>query len=58
MVRGKHIVIKIDGKTVADYTEPNKITGNRLPCGTFALQARDPGSKVCFKNIMVKPVRE
>jgi len=58
IVRGKHIVIKIDGKTVVDYTEPDKIAGNRLPRGTFALQAHDPGSKVYFKNVMVKPVRE
>jgi hypothetical protein len=57
-VRGKHIVIKIDGKTVVDYTEPDKVAGNRPPHGTFALQAHDPGSKVYFKNIMVKPVPE
>lgn len=57
-VRGKHIVIKIDGRTVVDYTEPDNVAANRLPRGTFALQAHDPGSKVYFKNIMVKSVTE
>ncbi len=57
IVRGKHIVIKIDGKTVVDYTEPDKVEGTRrLSQGTFALQAHDPGSKTYFKNIMVKPL--
>ena len=58
IVRGKHIVVKIDGKTVVDYTEPNDADAIRLPSGTFALQAHDPGSKVYFKNIMVKPLPE
>lgn len=57
IVRGKQIVIKIDGKTVVDYTEPDKVEGpRRLSRGTFALQAHDPGSKVYFKNIMIKPL--
>ena len=57
IVRGQHIVIKIDGKTVVDYTEPASVTGTRrLSPGTFALQAHDPGSKVYFKNIRVKPL--
>jgi len=55
IVRGKHIEIKVDGKTVVDYTEPEGKTGDRrLTHGTFALQGHDPGSKVCFKNIRVK----
>jgi hypothetical protein len=54
-VRGRHIEIKIDGKTVVDYTEPEGKTGDRrLSHGTFALQGHDPGSKVYFKNIRVK----
>jgi len=55
IVRGKHIEIKVDGKTVVDYTEPEGKTGDRqLSHGTFALQGHDPGSKVCYKNIRVK----
>jgi hypothetical protein len=55
IVRGKHIEVKVDGKTVVDYTEPEDKTGDRrLSHGTFALQGHDPGSKVYFKNIRVK----
>lgn len=60
MVQGKRIVIKINDKTVVDYTEPANLKrdagqeGRMLSSGTFALQAHDPKSKVYFKNIMVK----
>jgi hypothetical protein len=58
-VNGKRVVIKIDGKTVVDYTEPeDKKPGPNftrvLSEGTFGLQAHDPKSKVYFKNIRVK----
>ncbi len=59
-VQGKRIIIKINNKTVVDYTEPDNIKrekgmeGRLLSRGTFALQGHDPGSKVYFKNIMVK----
>jgi hypothetical protein len=59
-VEGKHIIIKINDKGVVDYTEPENVTrekgmeGRVLSSGTFALQGHDPGSKVYFKNIMVK----
>jgi hypothetical protein len=61
-VRGKHIVIKINDKTVVDYTEPENVQrprgmeGRVLSHGTFALQGHDPNSKVYFKNILVKPL--
>lgn len=55
IVNGKHIVVKIDGKTVVDYTEPDNKEGTvKLSEGTFALQAHDPKSVVRFKNIRVK----
>jgi hypothetical protein len=60
MVQGKRVVIKINDKTVVDYTEPDNVqrsgdqAGRRISNGTFALQAHDPKSKVYFKNIMVK----
>jgi hypothetical protein len=56
-VEGKHIVIKIDGKTVSDYTEPDDLRrpARQLSSGTFAIQAHDPKSKVYFRNLRVKP---
>ena len=59
-VVGKHIVIKVNDKTVVDYNEPDDVkrdagmAGRVLSSGTFALQGHDPKSKVYFKNIMVK----
>ena len=61
-VEGKKITIKINDRTVVDYTEPEGIekTADRatkhLSSGTFALQGHDPGSKVYFKEILVKPL--
>ena len=57
IVEGKHIVIKVDGEALVDYTEPDDVSGGRkLSSGTFAIQAHDPKSKVFFKNIVVKPL--
>ncbi len=59
IVQGKKVTIKVDGKTIVDYTEPENPQPeggfNRvLSKGTFALQAHDPKSKVYFRNIKVK----
>ena len=55
VVKGKDIIVKIDGKIVLFYTEPPGVsTTRRLSKGLFALQQHDPGSVVRFKNIMVK----
>jgi len=55
IVNGKHIVVKVDGKTVIDWTEPDGKEGTvKLSEGTFALQAHDPNSVVRFKNIRAK----
>jgi len=60
IVKGKRIVLKVNGKTMVDYTEPeNKPAESanferRLGEGTFALQAHDPDSKVYFRNLRVK----
>lgn len=55
IVQGKHVVVKINDKTVVDYTEPEKVEGTvKLSSGTFALQAHDPGSTVMYRNIRVK----
>jgi hypothetical protein len=61
-VEGKHIVLKINGETTVDYTEPEHperpedMKGRVLSHGTFALQAHDPGSTVRYRNIRVKPL--
>ncbi|MFT3949983.1 MAG: DUF1080 domain-containing protein [Agriterribacter sp.] len=61
-VEGKKVTIKINGKTVVEYTEPDNLEGERknslrrIGSGTFALQAHDPKSTIFYKNIMVKPL--
>jgi hypothetical protein len=63
-VEGKHVIVKINDKTVVDYTEPADFkpapgqTDHFLSSGTFALQGHDPKSEVHFKNIMVKVLDE
>jgi len=59
-VKGRRIVLKVDGETTVDYTEPEGIqregdlAGRVLGSGTFALQCHDPGSTVRYRNIRVK----
>lgn len=61
-VQGKHVIVKVNGKTVTDYTEPAGFkpaadhAGRQIGSGTFALQGHDPKSVVFYKNIMVKPL--
>lgn len=63
-VRGKRVTIKVNDKTVVDYTEPENVqrpkdmAGRVISSGTFALQGHDPNSKVYFKNIMVRPLAD
>ncbi len=63
-VEGKRVIVKLNDRTVVDYTEPDNVqrpddmAGRVLSHGTFALQGHDPKSKVFFKNIMVKPLPE
>jgi hypothetical protein len=64
-VVGKRVIIKLNDRTVVDYTEPDDVLKERgadslrvISSGTFALQGHDPGSVVYFKNIMVKPLHE
>jgi hypothetical protein len=62
IVEGKHVIVKINDKVTADYTEdPQKLAqekgmepGRRVGEGTFALQAHDPGSTVLYRSIRVK----
>ena len=70
IVRGTHVVVKVDGVTVVDWREPddwpgvqqgnsfgpNQFPGRKISSGTFALQAHDPNSVVLYKNLRVKPL--
>ena len=61
-VEGKHVITKINGQTIIDWTEPEGATapkghpGRLIKSGTFALQAHVPNSIVYFKDIYVKPL--
>jgi hypothetical protein len=61
-VEGKRIIIKINDKTVVDYTEPENAKrepgneGRLISSGTFALQGHDPKSTVHYRNIFVRPL--
>jgi hypothetical protein len=59
IVKGRTVTVRIDDKTVLEYTEPpgaqaSKPFTRKLGEGTFALQAHDPKSVVSFRNIRVK----
>ena len=57
IVKGQHILIKVNDKVIVDYTEPKDVQGTRkLSKGTFAIQAHDPKSVTYYKNIQVKPL--
>jgi hypothetical protein len=62
IVKDRHVLLKVNGKMLVDYTEPedqnpaSKQFERRLGEGTFALQAHDPKSKVYFRNLRVKPL--
>lgn len=59
-VEGKHVVIKIDGKVITDYTEPENpahlksMPGRKIGSGTICLQAHDPKSVVHYKDLKLK----
>jgi type 1 glutamine amidotransferase len=61
-VEGKHVIIKIDGKTTVDWTQPDNyvppkgMPGRKIGQGTIAIQGHDPKSLVYFKNIAIKPL--
>jgi len=62
IVQDKHIIIKVNGKTAVDWTEPEDFSledwpRRKLSSGTFALQGHDPKSVVYYKNIRVRPLR-
>ena len=59
IVNGDKITIKVNDKTLVEYTEPagtkpGKAFTRKIDQGTFAFQSHDPKSKVYFKNIQAK----
>jgi hypothetical protein len=62
VVIGRQIVVRVDGKKLVDWTEPDTpvppkpYPGRIVSSGTFALQAHDPGSTVHYRNIRVRPL--
>jgi type 1 glutamine amidotransferase len=62
IVRGKHVVIKVNGKTTVDWTEPEgwtpprNMAGRKISKGTFALQGHDPKSVIFYRSVKVKPL--
>jgi hypothetical protein len=61
-VQGRRITVKIDGKQVIDYTEPENAPrppgreGRKLDPngGAIALQAHDPGSTFYFRSVRIR----
>jgi hypothetical protein len=60
VAKGDTISVKVDGKPVAEWTQPadwagtKDFAGRRIGAGTIALQGHDPGSTVYYKNIRIK----
>jgi hypothetical protein len=60
IVQGKKVTIKVNGKTLVEYTEPALGTpdpsniNKRISSGTFALQGHDPDSKVYYRQVLVR----
>ncbi len=65
LVQGKNIQVRVNGTLLVDYTEPTPpvlpsgIEGDRyLTRGTFALQCEDEKSRVQFRSVRVRPLRD
>lgn len=62
-VQGNRIVIKIDGETTVDWTQPagfdpakalKNMPGRKIGSGTLAIQAHDPKSVTFYKDMQLK----
>jgi Domain of Unknown Function (DUF1080) len=62
IVQDKHVITKVDGKVITDWTQPDGFMpppnhpGRVIDHGTFALQGHDPGSKTLYRKVEVKPL--
>jgi hypothetical protein len=61
-VRGKNVQVRLNEMLIVDYVEPDQPTSiskahsHILGRGTFALQGHDAGSRVRYRNILVRPL--
>ncbi len=61
-VRGKNVQVRLNDMLIVDYVEPDppvsvgKAHTHILGSGTFALQGHDPGSRVRYRNVLVRPL--
>lgn len=60
-VQGKHIIVKVNGIVVVDYTEPENAYRPKdehpfrfFSSGTIALQGHDPKSVVFYRSLKIK----
>jgi hypothetical protein len=62
IVKGKHVVVKINGKKVNEWTQPDDFEREAgwehavISTGTFALQGHDPDSEIHYRKVLVKPL--
>jgi hypothetical protein len=61
IVEGNHVVTKVNGQTITDWTQSDAEGSRAFPkrvidSGTFAIQGHDPGSRVLYRKIEVKPL--
>jgi hypothetical protein len=62
IVKDKHVILKINGKVTTDWTQPDDWKappghpGRVLDSGTIAIQGHDPGSKILYRVIKIKPL--
>ena len=63
-VQAKRVKVRLNDTLLVDYVEPDPpvtFSDMKVPVldrGTFALQCHDPGSKVFFRNIRVRPLAD
>lgn len=63
IVQGKTVTIRLNGKEVVKWTQPDDWNGGRegsgrvLGSGTIAFQGHDPNSTVHYKNVRIKVLK-
>lgn len=61
-VEGRHVVTKVNGKVISDYTEEENAVRQKqfkdrlIDHGTIAIQGHDPKSEVHYRSILIKPL--